>query len=52
MLADLDTRVSALERGEVAEDPREDIRQLRQALKAIRDQLAALGRRLDDAGIA
>ncbi len=59
MLNDLETRVSALERGEVAEDPREDIKQIRQALKSMRDdlksmrsQVTALATRLDDAGIA
>ena len=59
MLDDLQTRVSALERGEVAEDPREDIKQIRKALSDIRAQLKTLSgedeminRRLDDAGIA
>lgn len=52
MLRELETRVSALERGEVAEDPREDIKQIRQMLKAMSDQIKALGQRLDDAGIA
>lgn len=59
MLNNLETRVSALERGEVAEDPREDIKQIRKTLKSMRDDLKAmkgqittLATRLDDAGIA
>ncbi len=59
MLKALEARVVVLEGGEAEDDPKEDIKQIRQALRAIRGQIKlliseseAVKTRLDDAGIS